>query len=69
MMPNVRLLVIRSQGCYDIKIKPSLEISMPKLKILNILDVAFSKVIMNKELRPGSKNCSCRASPTSALLL
>ena len=31
-MPNVRLLTIQSQGCYDDSMKPKLEIAMPNLE-------------------------------------
>lgn len=51
-MPNVRILVIRSHGCYDEKIKPSLERSMPKLQTLKLIDIAFSRVKLNEELTP-----------------
>jgi len=51
-MSDVEFLVIKSAGCYNESSKPSLEISMPKLKSLKLIDVAFSKITLNAELTP-----------------
>jgi len=51
-MPNVRFLVIQSRGGYDDAINPILEVAMPKLKNLKLIDVAFAKVKLNHDLTP-----------------
>lgn len=52
IMPNVRLLVIESGGSYDEDNAVSLEVPMPKLEKLKLIDVSFSKVKLNAELTP-----------------
>lgn len=51
-MPNVRFLVIQSRGGYDDSSILSLEVAMPKLLSLKLIDVAFAKVILNHNLTP-----------------
>lgn len=51
-MPHVRILTIRRTGCYDESINPKLDIKMPKLKKLKLIDVCFSKINLNNELTP-----------------
>ena len=51
-MPNVRFLVIQSRGSYDDILAPSLEVAMPMLQSLKLIDVAFGKVKLNHELTP-----------------
>ena len=63
-MPNVRFLVIQSRGSYDDILAPSLEVAMPMLQSLKLIDVAFGKVKLNHELTP-----MIEESPMNATLL
>ena len=51
-MPNVRHLVIQSTGGFDDEFKPSLEVALPKLQSLKLINVAFDKVTLNNDLTP-----------------
>jgi hypothetical protein len=51
-MPNVRVLSIQSDGCFDDSLNPTLEVAMPKLEKIKLIDVAFDKVNLNPELTP-----------------
>lgn len=51
-MPNLCVLTIQSSGWYDGNITPVLEIPMPKLKTLKLINCAFRKVILTRELTP-----------------
>ena len=51
-MPDVKILTIRRTGCYDESINPVLNLKMPKLKTLKLIDVCFSKINLNSELTP-----------------
>lgn len=51
-MPNVRILTIRSTGCYDDSLSPTLDVSMPLLETLKLIDVALDRVKLNTELTP-----------------
>jgi hypothetical protein len=51
-MPNVRVLTIRRTGFYDEDNNPTLNVAMPKLKTLKLIDVCFSKVNLNNKLTP-----------------
>ena len=51
-MPNVRLLVIQSGGGYDDSKGVSLQVCMPKLETLKLIDVCFSKVTLNTMFTP-----------------
>jgi len=51
-MPNVRVLTIRRTGCYDDKMGVKLNISMPKLKTLKLIDVCFTQINLNNVLTP-----------------
>ena len=51
-MVNMRFLVIQLCGYFESsRINPTLELSMPKLEKLKLVDVAFGKVKLNKELQ------------------
>jgi len=52
IMPDVRVLTIRNTTGYDESIQPTLNLSLPKLKTLKLIDVCFSKVNLNKEMTP-----------------
>ena len=51
-MPNVRVLNIESDGFYQEKFKPSLNVSMPNLEKIKLIDIAFAKVNLNSDLTP-----------------
>jgi len=51
-IPNIKCLVIQSAGCYDDSLQLNLDVAMPKLEKLKLIDVAFDKVVLNKELTP-----------------
>ncbi|KAL7440620.1 hypothetical protein ACHAXM_007383 [Skeletonema potamos] len=51
-MPNVRVLTIRRTGFYDEDNNPTLDVAMPKLKTLKLIDCCFSKVNLNNQLTP-----------------
>jgi len=50
--PNISVLTIQSTGCYDDKIIPKLEIALPQLETLRLIDVFFGTVTLNTELTP-----------------
>ena len=52
VMPNVRILTIESTGCFEEDMKFRLEVPMPKLEVLKIIDVAMEKVKLNPDLTP-----------------
>ena len=51
-MPNVSILTIQSTGYFDDSRTPELEVAMPKLKTLKLIDIAFDKVKLNTKLTP-----------------
>ncbi|KAG7372358.1 hypothetical protein IV203_018501 [Nitzschia inconspicua] len=51
-MPHVRILTIQSSGGFDDSIEHTLELSMPELEILRLMDVALHKVTLNEQLTP-----------------
>lgn len=52
MNPNISVLTIKSSGCCDNRFISKLEISMPQLETLKLIDVAFSTITLNTELTP-----------------
>lgn len=51
-MPGVKSLVIQSTGYYDDSLEPTLEVAMPQLEKLKLINVAFGKVTLNATLTP-----------------
>lgn len=51
-MPNVKMLVIESSGFYDEENKLTLEVPMPKLQTIKLIDCAFKKIALGDELTP-----------------
>ena len=69
-MPDVRVLTIRGTGGYDEDGDMKLEVSLPKLKTLKLIDVCFGKLKLNNELTPSLEElymqnlgdeCKCEA--------
>jgi hypothetical protein len=53
VMPDVKVLVIQSNGNYEDLTGPlQLNLSLPNLETLKILDVPFSRITLNKKLTP-----------------
>lgn len=50
--PNLSILTIQSRGCYDDSVQFSLEVPMPKLQKLRLIDVPFSAIKLNTDLTP-----------------
>jgi len=68
-MPDIRVLTIQSDGCFDDNIQPKLRIRMPQLAELRLTDVCFSQVTLTTELTPNLEElhmqnipCECRLS-------
>ena len=57
-MPKVRILTIQSPGYYDEESTTKLEVSMPNLETLKLIDVSFKKVTLNPSLTPNVEELS-----------
>lgn len=51
-MPNIRIITIQTTGGYDDSIRPKLQVAMPKLEVLKLIDIAFETVTLNTQLTP-----------------
>jgi hypothetical protein len=64
-MPNVRILTITKGefGYYDEDNSPRLNVAMPKLETLRLMDVAFSQITLNTSLTPALKSLEMKNIP------
>ncbi|KAG7372359.1 MYND finger domain containing protein [Nitzschia inconspicua] len=67
-MPQIRILTIQSTGGYDDSIQPKLEVSMPELETLQLIDVAFQKVTLNQQLTPKIEDLTMQNIPDECQL-
>ena len=67
-MPYVRILTIQSTGCYHDSITANLEVALPKLESLKLIDVCFGRVTLNTDLTPNITDLQMKNIPDDCKL-